>query len=524
MYQKVREYIRRYKMLEQGDKIIAGVSGGADSICLLFMLIGLAKEIGCSVTAVHVHHGLRGAAADADAAYVERVCREQGIGCRIFREDVGAFAERNRLTVEEAGRDVRRACFLRVMEEEQGTKVALAHHQNDNAETLIWNLCRGCGIKGLGGIAPVAGAFIRPLLCLRRDEIESYLKERGIAYCVDETNLEDAYTRNRIRRHVIPYLEENVNRQSVEHMSETMEQIRKIGSYLEQEVLRYQKECVSFREDGAAVLEKEAFRKVPEAVRAFLLHELLCRAARRRKDIEAVHVKMLEALLEKQVGRQIRLPYGVRAVRCYEGIELITVSGEEYERGRRGHKEDRREYEEGRRGHKEGRRVPQESGETDKASVICISGSCGSAELPWMDGSVRKLKWRVLERESDEKEEMIIFPKNPYTKWFDYDIIKNTVKMRYREPGDYITISKNGGTQKLKQYFINEKVPGRQRDKIWLAADGRHIMWIVGYRQNQMYQITDKTRRILEIEINGGEDDGGEYQGIGSGGRGCEAD
>lgn len=511
MYQKVREYIRRYKMLEQGDKIIAGVSGGADSICLLFMLIGLAKEIGCSVTAVHVHHGLRGAAADADAAYVERVCREQGIRCRIFREDVGAFAERNRLTVEEAGRDVRRACFLRVMEEEQGTKVALAHHQNDNAETLIWNLCRGCGIKGLGGIAPVAGAFIRPLLCLRRDEIESYLKERGIAYCVDETNLEDAYTRNRIRRHVIPYLEEHVNRQSVEHMSETMEQIRKIGSYLEQEVLRYQKECVSFREDGAAVLEKEAFRKVPEAVRAFLLHELLCRAARRRKDIEAVHVKMLEALLEKQVGRQIRLPYGVRAVRCYEGIELITVSGEEYERGRRGHKEDRREYEEGRRGHKEGRRVPQESGETDKASVICISGSCGSAELPWMDGSVRKLKWRVLERESDEKEEMIIFPKNPYTKWFDYDIIKKILTVRTRRAGDYLVINENGSKQKLKAFFINEKIPAEIREKIPLIACGEEILWIPGYRRSSACLVKTTTKEILQIQMNGGKGNGRKY-------------
>ena len=181
MYRRVREYIRRYGMLEQGDRIIAGVSGGADSICLLFMLIDYAKEAGCSVAAVHVHHGLRGEAADADAAYVEKVCEEQGIGCRVFREDVRAFAEQKGLTVEEAGRDVRRECFRKVMEEEHGTKIALAHHQDDNAETLIWNLCRGCGIKGLGGIAPAAGDFIRPLLCLRRHEIEAYLKERGIA-------------------------------------------------------------------------------------------------------------------------------------------------------------------------------------------------------------------------------------------------------------------------------------------------------------------------------------------------------
>lgn len=104
----------------------------------------------------------------------------------------------------------------------------------------------------------------------------------------------------------------------------------------------------------------------------------------------------------------------------------------------------------------------------------------------------------------------VIFPEKNYTKWFDYDIIKNTVKIRHRQPGDYITIQTSGGTQKLKQYFINEKIPQSERDAVWLLADGRHIMWIVGYRQNQAYQVTDKTRRILEVEFYGGKKDGGD--------------
>ena len=108
------------------------------------------------------------------------------------------------------------------------------------------------------------------------------------------------------------------------------------------------------------------------------------------------------------------------------------------------------------------------------------------------------------------------FPKKTYTKWFDYDIIKSTVKIRHKEPGDYITIDRNGGTQSLKKYFINAKIPREDRDKIWLAADGSHILWIIGYRQNQAYQITDKTKRILEIEFNGGEEDGRESKSISS--------
>lgn len=464
MYQRVKEYIRRYHMLNSEDRVIAGVSGGADSICLLFMLMELKKEMGFEVTAVHVHHGLRGEAADADEAYVEKVCSEQGIRLWSFREDVGRYAKEHGLTLEEAGRDVRRRAFLRVLGETAGTKIALAHHQNDNVETLIWNLCRGCALRGMGGIAPAAGVWIRPLLCLQRAEIESYLEKRGISYCTDASNLEDDFTRNRIRNHVIPYLTEEVNSRSVAHMAEAVEQMRVIGEYAEQERKRYEKLCVRYGADGRAVLNEEYFRQVPKALQGYVLHGMLCRTAGRRKDIEALHVRLLLQLLTKQTGRRLNLPYGIQARRCYEGIELYRA-------------------EISRTDAKDGR--AQSSGEEKDVPV----------------------RMRILERTKD----MVIFPDSPYTKWFDYDIIKSTVQIRHREPGDRIMISKNGHTQKLKQYFINEKIPQSLRDGIWLAADGKDIMWVVGYRQSQKYQITDKTRRILEIEFYGGQDSGGEY-------------
>ena len=463
MYQRVKEYIRRYHMLDGKDRVITGVSGGADSICLLFMLIELSKESDFSIVAVHVHHGLRGDAADEDAAYVKAVCEEQGIELRTFYEDVRGYAREKGLTLEEAGRDIRREIFLKVLKEVSGTKIALAHHQNDNAETLVWNLCRGCGLRGLGGIAPAFGVWIRPLLCLKREEIESYLENRGISYCTDESNLTDDYTRNRIRSHVIPYLEKQVNSRAVFHMSETMEQMRRVGEFVEQEVKRYGKRCVRYEDTSEdlsdtaftkAVLSEKEFRQVPEALRGFILQDMICSVAEKRKDIGNVHIRILEELFNRQVGRLVYLPYGVCARRCYDGIELFIQPS----------------------------KININSGERKDCPA----------------------KSRVFERTAD----MVLFPENPYTKWFDYDIIENTVKIRHREPGDYITISREGGTQKLKQYFINEKIPGSLRDKIWLAADGKHIMWIVGYRQNQKYQITDKTRRILELKFYGGQDDG----------------
>ena len=441
MYQRVRAYVEKHNMLKKQDKVIVGVSGGADSICLLFMLLELGKELDFSIVAVHVNHGLRGAA-EADEMYVREMCREQNVELLVFRENVNEYARLNGCTEEEAGREVRRGIFEKVCLEKRGTKIALAHHENDNVETFLWNLCRGTGFAGLSGIQPVAGKYIHPLLCLKRREIEQYLKDAKIAYCTDETNLADDYTRNRIRNHVIPYLEEHVNRQSASHMAEVIENIRTFHEYMKVEVEKYVKSCVSFK-SGKWILDKKEYDDVPEVFRKNVLYEFLAMAAGKKKDLEASHVQILKGLLDKQTGRKGDLPYGLCAMRTYEGLELIS-----------------------------------------KAEETVLE------EEP-------NMQIRVFERTC----EMVTFPEKNYTKWFDYDIIKRTVKIRHRESGDYIVIDKNGRTQKLKQYFINNKIPQDLRDKIWLVADGNQIMWIVGYRQNQAYQITDQTTKIMEISF-----------------------
>lgn len=449
MYQKVKAYVKTYHMLEKKDRVIAGISGGADSICLLFILLELQKEIGFSLAAVHVHHGLRGEAADADEEYVRTVCRKQGVKLEVFRRDVKSAARQYRLSEEEAGREVRREAFLEFCSKWGGTKIALAHHRDDNAETLLFHLCRGSSLEGLAGIAPVKDLWIRPLLCVNRREIESYLEKRGISYCTDETNLGIDYARNRLRNQAIPYLEEHINQKAASHMADAAEQLRMAAEYIREETMKCFGDCVITKE-GERVLLKKRLQKYPRILRMGVIHETICQAAGARRDIGSVHVRMIEELLEHQVGREADLPYEVRAERCYEGVGFRRKTKE---------------------------KSPEIQGE---------------------------FRFRVFDREG--KREAI--PQKTYTKWFDYDIIKNTVKMRHREAGDYLTINKEGGRQKLKQYFINEKVPKGERDQIWLAADGSHIMWVVGYRQNQAYQITDKTKKVLEIEFCGGKSNG----------------
>ena len=229
---KVEQYIEQYQMIGRGDRIVTGVSGGADSVCLLFVLCELRKKLGFEVIVCHVNHQLRAEAAEQDEAYVKELCRKLDVPCRIFHENVELIAKNGKKSLEEAGRIVRSNAFETVCRESGANKIATAHHKNDNAETVLLNLARGSGLQGMCGIRPVYGNRIRPLLCLTRKEIEEWLEEEQISYCTDETNEEDEYTRNRIRHKILPVMEQEINRQTVEHINRLSLQAEEIWEYL----------------------------------------------------------------------------------------------------------------------------------------------------------------------------------------------------------------------------------------------------------------------------------------------------
>lgn len=457
MKDKVRNYMDKWQMLQSEDCVIVGVSGGADSICLLLMLSKLQEAMGFHMVAVHVNHGLRGLDADADEAYVEKFCKELGVVCESYYADVELISKKRKQSTEEAGREVRREFFEKTMKKYGATKLALAHHQNDSAETFFINLARGTGLRGLGGIAPVNGNVIRPLLCLKREEIEAYLKEEGISYCTDDTNYGDEYTRNRIRNHTIPYLQEQVNPKVVEHMNETMEQIRQVQGFLDEQVEMYWDRSVTAAETGY-LISGEAYLQVPEALKPLLIRRVLTVVSGKEKDLESVHVRQLQELFRKQVGRKTDLPYQMEGKRVYEGI-LVYV------------KENQ----------------PKQP--------------------------LDEVIFHILDREADFKigkkhiscKVTDEYVEKSHTKQFNCDIIKNNISIRTRKQGDYITIHEDGRTQKLKSYFINEKIPQDERDEILLVAEGSHVLWIVGYRTNPVYEVKTNTKRVLEIQIDEGD-------------------
>ncbi len=460
MKDKVRNYMDKWQMLQSEDCVIVGVSGGADSICLLLLLSQLQKEIGFRMVAVHVNHGLRGLDADADEAYVKEFCKKLGVVCEIYSADVELISKKRKQSTEEAGREVRREFFEETMRKYHGTKIALAHHQNDSAETFFINLSRGTGLRGLGGIAPVNGNVIRPLLCLKREEIEAYLKQEGIFYCTDDTNYGDEYTRNRIRNHTIPYLQEQVNPKVVEHMNETMEQIRQVQGFLDEQVQRYWERSVVAVESGHLISE-EAYLQIPEALKPLLIRRVLTATCGREKDLESVHVKQLQELFQKQVGRKTDLPYRMEGRRVYEGI-LVYV---------------------------------KENQPKQKLDEVIF-------DIHDKEGNFQIGKKQIFCRVTDE------YVEKSHTKLFNCDIIKNNISIRTRKQGDYITIHEDGRTQKLRSYFINEKIPQEQRDEILLVAEGSHVLWIVGYRTNPVYKVKTNTKCVLEIQIDEGDNYG----------------
>lgn len=240
MKNKVIETVASCNMLEKGDNVIVGVSGGADSIALLHVLYSMSEEIGITVYACHINHNLRGEESLRDENFVLDFCRSIGVVPTVFSIDVKGSVEKHE-SIEERARKMRYACFEKMCRE-KNAKLATAHTASDNAETVFINILRGTGTKGLGGIPPVRGKIIRPLLRCTREDIERYCSENNLRYVTDSTNLSDDYTRNKLRHHLIPMLKE-INPSVIEAVSRMTSAVYDDNAYLEQTALTAKEEC-----------------------------------------------------------------------------------------------------------------------------------------------------------------------------------------------------------------------------------------------------------------------------------------
>ena len=456
MYKKILETVTSYHMIKPGEHILAAVSGGADSVCLLCVLNSLKKDIPMTLEAVHVHHGLRGREADRDMEYVKSLCHELNVPLTVEMRDAAEYAKAHHLSLEEGGRVLRYEIFRQVAEEKGCEKIAVAHHLDDQAETVLHHLVRGSGLKGLRGIPFVRGNIIRPLLEVSRQEILSYLHQEGIGYCEDSTNAENDYTRNRLRNLVLRVLKEQVNAQAAENISHMAVLAGEADEYIRQQAAGiWQVEGQEKAAPGGQIflVSREVLKEQPPIIQSYLIRHMISGLSGCEKDITYTHVKLVQQLLEKESGKRLSLPYELTA--GIDGAFLWIKQGK----------------------------------------LMDPVEEAGENTLP-------NPEFRVFSYEKHMK-----IPENQYTKWFDYDKIKDTVSVRYRETGDYFTLP-GGGRKSVKTYMIDQKIPREMRGRIPLLAEGSHVLWVMGYRISEYYKVTEDTKTILQVQTNGGKEHG----------------
>lgn len=469
--ERIDQFANKHHMFDKVENIVAGVSGGADSMCMLHILYLLQEKYGYKLTVVHIHHGIRGIEADEDMEYVENYCKINGISYQGFRFQVEKMAKEDHLSSEEAGRMVRYETFHKVLEEVGGGKIAVAHNSDDNSETFLLNLFRGSGIKGLSGIQPVRDGIIRPVLCLKRSEILEYLRENGIDYKTDKTNEGDLYTRNKIRNKILPYIRTDINERASEHIAQAADALNEINEYMEKQAELQYGECVTMSE-SMYTISIAKFENVDRVIKKMILRKVIYNLSEKLKDITARHVDAMLGISLGETGKQTNIAYGIVCRKNYENLEIFKREKEEMN----------------------GEKKIEDVHMTISTEVF-VKGT--EITIP-----IRGDESLIMEK-TDIKLKKI--REKMYTKWLDYDILRGTIQLRNRKAGDYITVNAHGGRKKLKDYFMDLKIPREDRDKVLLLARGNEVFWVIGYRISERCKITENTKQILRVEYRDGK-------------------
>lgn len=451
MLSKVYKYIKEYKMIEPGETIIVGVSGGPDSMALLDILYKLQPVLGCSLVAAHLNHGLR-PEAEAEESFVNEYCDNKGISCYSCLINVKELAQRDKKSLEEAGRECRYHYFSELAGEIGASRIATAHHRDDNAETVLLNIIRGSGIKGLRGIIPVNGMIIRPLLGVNRREIENYLAENSITYCIDQSNYSNDYMRNRLRHQLLPLLKQEYNPRIVESLTQLAAIAAGENEVIEMETQRLWKSIVIKEQVGEIILNADSFKKVHPAYQHRILLQVLYKlyggSGWEGRDI----LQICNLIGKPGSNKGLRLKKGLHVNKAYNQVIF-------------------------------GFKPPVK---TQFKYKVEIPGQVYIQEIE------QSFAFYLLERGH--------FCPQKGDCYLDYARIQGELYLRSRQPGDFFSPQGMQGRKKIKDFFIDLKIPFKDRDRIPLLASSQEIYAVLGYRVSRRAAVDNSTNRILLIK------------------------
>jgi tRNA(Ile)-lysidine synthase len=458
--------LRRDGSLAPGERIAVAVSGGADSVALLHLLLEIREDAGIILSVAHFNHKLRGRASDADEKFVRTLAAEHGLEFFVAHEEIAARAKRERGNLEEVARKARYAFFEKLVREERVAKIAVAHTADDQAETVMAHILRGTGLAGLGGIHPQAGAVFRPLLSVRREDLRKYLRANRRRWREDSTNLDTKRTRARIRQKLMPLLAKNFQPMVVEHLCRLAELAREDEAYLEAQVSEWRKSLARESQHEVRVALDELLAG-PKALRTRLLRQIVQSIKPRGGQLSAIHVAaVLELAAQKDSGKALHLPGGVEVRRDRDSMRFRAT--ELASAGQAQQKSQRRQY----------------SHEIDLRS--------GSAQLPLVQLSCRLsfrvIDWPVEGRETSETGAVL-----------DRDRLRLPLVVRNWRPGDAMRPVGHQNRHKLAR-LLNEKSVSRWEKESWpVLTSGGELAWVRDLPVSAELAAGAKTRRAVLI-------------------------
>lgn len=458
--------LRKNAPLVPGERVAVAVSGGADSVALLHLLLEIREQIGIVLSVAHFNHKLRGKDSDADEKFVRKLAAEHGLEFFVAQEDIAARAKRERGNLEEVARKARYGFFETLVREERVAKIAVAHTADDQAETVMAHILRGAGLAGLAGIHPQAGAVFRPLLGVRREDLRKYLREKHQRWREDATNLDTKRMRARIRQKLMPLLKKNFQPLVVEHLCQLAELARDDEAYLDSQVSDWRKSLAQESPHEVRVALADLLAG-PKALQARLLRQIVQRSKPRGGQLSAIHVAaVLELAAQKDSGKALHLPGGVEVRRDRDSMRFRAT--ELAATGRTQRKSTPRQY----------------SHEIDLHS--------GLAQLPLVPLSCR-LSFRVIDwpaegRETSETGAVL-----------DRDRLRLPLVVRNWRPGDAMRPFGHQKRHKLAR-LLNEKSVSRWEKESWpVLTSGGELAWVRGLPVSAELAAGAKTRRAVLI-------------------------
>jgi tRNA(Ile)-lysidine synthase len=446
--EKIIRLVEDHQLIKRGDKILIALSGGPDSVFLLYFLLKYKQKYRIKSGAMHVNHMIRGEQADSDEKFCKNLCLKLGIDCHTVKRNVPSFAKLNRISIEEAAREIRYKELSKVQKKFGYDKIATAHNCSDNAETVFINLIKGTGLKGLSGIPMKRGNIIRPILSISKDEILGYLKKKNVEYSIDKTNISNVYERNFIRNEIFPLIKKRLNPKLEQTLFKSSSVLKKQATVLSS-ALEIISDSVAPKKKDILEISIDKLRSIDKNIWSDIIKFSINRNI--SVQVSFNDCDKIISLFSNQIGKSVSISNGLTALR-ERGKVLVYFKSK-----------------------------PKKSEHVE----IKIDGS----------GTIDKKNITI----NQVDKVLAVYSNNQNIEYINADKVSRLFILRFWKDGDRFYPLGLDGSKKVSDFLNEQKVSSLEKRKQLVLINNKKIVWVVGHRIDNRYKITEKTRKVLQL-------------------------